>query len=39
MSAGADGCKTAADRIVSTYAAHCCDSIFTLQYEIREIRN
>ncbi|MBQ5340202.1 MAG: hypothetical protein J6Z40_13705 [Oscillospiraceae bacterium] len=37
---GADdaGCKGAADRIIRTYQAHCCDSIFDMLYDIREIK-
>ena len=39
MGADEEGCRVAADRIVSTYEAHCSGSAFTLKYEMREIRS
>lgn len=37
IGADADGAKFAADRIVNTYQAHFCGSIYDMKYEIREI--
>ena len=33
----AEGAKSAIDRIVQTYEAHCGDSMYTIKYELREI--
>ena len=38
MGADAEGGRIAAERIVSTYEAHIRDSIYTMKYEMQEIR-
>ena len=37
IGADAEGAKYAADRIVNTYQAHFCGSIYDMKYELREI--
>ena len=39
MGTDAGGCRGAVERIVSTYEAFCRDSLFSMKYEMREIRN
>ena len=38
IGADEEGGKVAADRIVSTYAAHFPSSLYTMKYEMQEIR-